>query len=96
MGLLRPDVLAVAVALFVLVVEPKEREFDSPEVPAVDDDAVGLRFLYLEPGYPGPVGSSRATVAGFLDSINTTRRMSGRNCGSDWVHSSPSFMHIII
>lgn len=68
----------VAVALFVVDSNVCE---DSPEVPAVEVDAVGRRdLLYLEPGYPGLVGSSR--VPGFFDSITTTRRMLGRDCGS--------------
>lgn len=74
----------VYVAVFVLVVvfvEPNEFE-DSPDVPALALVFVDFRrLLYLTPGYPGLVGSSR--VSGFRDSITTTRRMFGRNCGSD-------------
>lgn len=90
--------VAVAVAVVTLletvVVEPNECELDSPELPALEDDDIllGLRvLLYLEPGYPGRVGSS--SMLDFFDSITTTRRMSGRNCGSDWVHNSPIFTH---
>lgn len=43
-------------------------------------------------GTPGLVGSSR--LPGLFDSKITTRRMSGRNCGSRCVHSNPIWMHI--
>lgn len=81
--------------LFVFVVEPEERELYSPEVPEPEVGGNGLAvLLYLEPGNPGLVGSLR--VLGFLDSINTTSCMLGRNAGSAWVQSSPSCMHIAI
>ena len=41
MGLTRYDVLAVAVALGVLVVEPDVRELNSLEVLVEDDDVAG-------------------------------------------------------
>lgn len=85
--------IAVAVALLVFLVEPKDSESYSPVVlvPAVEDAALGLRdLLYLEPGYPGLIGSS--SVPGFFDSITTALRMMGRNCGSAWVHNSPICM----
>ena len=51
------------------------------EVLVVEVDVVGQRNrLYIEPGYPGLVGSSK--VPGFFDSITTTRSMLGRDCGS--------------
>ena len=79
------------VAVVLMEVESNVFEEES-EVLAVDDDVPGLRvLLYREPGYPGLVGSSR--VLGFLDSINTTRLMGGRKCGSPWTHSNPMCMH---
>lgn len=85
--------VAVAVVLLVFVVEPKEWELDWALGPAVDEEeALCLwDFLYLEPAKPGRVGSS--SIPGFFDSMTTTRRMVGRNCGSDWVHNNPIWMH---
>lgn len=98
LGLVRADVEAVAVPVFVLKLELYVWELDSPELPAVDDDnAAGLRTLrYLEPGTPGLVGSSRLPGAGFFDSITTTRLIFGRNWGSPCVHNNPIWIHIAI
>ena len=85
----------VLVALFVLGFdlvlkhESNVCELDSPEVPTLDvERAPGLLvLLYLKPGTPGLVGSSR--LLGFLERITTTRCIVGRKFGSPCVHSKP-------
>lgn len=98
LGLARADVEAEAVPVFVYKLEVYVRELDSPELPAVEDDnAAGLlALLYLEPGTPGLVGSSRLPGPGFFDSITTTRLIVGRNWGSPCVHNNPIWIHIAI
>lgn len=84
---------AEAEAVLMLKVDSEVRVYESPEVPTVDENPGGLRdLLYLEPGIPGLVGSSR--LLGFFDITITTRCMSGRNWGSPCVHSNPIWMHI--
>ena len=84
----KPDVPPPPVVVEPVVVIVDDSELDAPDVPAVDEDAGGLRDrLYLVPGKPGRLGSSRAPD--FLFSITTTRRMVGRWWGSDWVHNNP-------
>ena len=79
----------VAVALLVYVLVSGLIELDSPEVPAVVEVRANglLDLLYLVPGTPGLVGSSR--LLGFLDRITTTRCIVGRRLGSPWVHNKP-------
>lgn len=78
----------VLVPVFVLKLESNVFELDTPELPAVEDTEPGRRdLLYLEPGTPGLVGSSR--LLGFLDRITTTRCIVGRKAGSPCVHSKP-------
>lgn len=94
LGLLRDEVVALGLVLFE-VLESNVCEEEPLEVPMVaPEDEGGRDFLYLDPGYPGRVGSS--SLAGLFDSMTTTRRMLGRNWGSAWVHSKPICMHIAI
>lgn len=87
------DAVAVDVAVCVFV-EPNDPELDTSESPVTDDVVVVLYRLYLDPGTPGLVGSSR--WLGLLDSNTTTRSMAGRNCGSDCTQSNPICTSIAI
>lgn len=72
-----------------VAIESNVSDSDSVEVPAVDRyGAPGrLGLLYLDPGIPGRVGSSR--FVGVLERITTTRCIVGRRSGSPCVHSNP-------
>lgn len=95
---LGPDAVALNEAVRA-VVDPNDG--DTTDDPEDDADAVAVVLgllvrgsLYLVPGCPGLVGSSR--TFGFFASIKTTRPMSGLDFGSDCTHSNPNCIHVAI
>lgn len=64
------------------------------DLPAEMREPPGVTWYLLackDPGTPGIIGSSNAVR--FFDRTMTTRFMSGRSLGSDWVHRRPTSTH---